>query len=68
MQPETEGEEAETYLFAWNPERFEWKDLDAQIRAVQETGAADDAWSCGSVKSIPPGSRFFLIRLGQEPR
>jgi 5-methylcytosine-specific restriction protein B len=67
-QPEASGEEAETYLFAWNPERFEWKDLDAQIRAVQETGAAEDTWSCGSVKNIPPGSRFFLIRLGHEPR
>jgi hypothetical protein len=65
---EAPAEEAETYLFAWNPERFEWRDLDDQIRAVQETGAADDTWSCGSVRSIPPGSRFFLIRLGQEPR
>ena len=68
VQPAPQGEEGETYLFAWNPQRFEWLGLDDQIRSVQETGAADDTWSCGSVKSIPPGSRFFLIRLGQEPR
>jgi MoxR-like ATPase len=63
-----EGERRTTYLFAWNPERFDWATLDDQVRAVQETGGADDTWSCGQVKSIPPGSRCFLIRVGSEPR
>jgi hypothetical protein len=62
------NEKSETYLLAWNPERFSWDALDDQIRAVRDTGSADDQWSCGQVKSIPPGSRFFLIRLGNEPR
>lgn len=57
-----------TYLFAWNPERFSWPELDQQIHAVREAGVADDTWSCGTVRYIPPGSRFFLIRLGSEPR
>jgi len=57
-----------TYLLAWNPTRFEWEDLDERIRMAQEHGVADDTWTCGQVKHIPPGSRFFLIRLGLEPR
>jgi MoxR-like ATPase len=63
-----EAAEGETYLFAWNPEKTEWPELARQIQHVQETGAAEDTWSCGSVKHIPPGSRFFLIRLRREPR
>ena len=59
---------AETYLFAWNPTSFEWPALDDQIRKIRETGVADDRWSCGRAKNIPPGSRFFLIRLRNEPR
>ena len=59
---------AETYLFAWNPKRFEWEAQEDRIRAIRETGAADDRWTCGHAKNIPPGSRFFLIRLRHEPR
>lgn len=61
-------DEKETYLFAWNPERFDWTTLDDQIVTVRDSGVVDDTWSCGSVRSIPVGSRFFLIRLAQEPR
>lgn len=58
----------ETFLLAWNPKRFAWTTLDEQIRAVSAHGSADDRHSCGGVKSIPVGSRFFMIRLGIEPR
>lgn len=58
----------ETYLFAWNPKRFPWDDLDQQIESIKASGGAEVSWTCGSVKSIPVGSRVFLIRLGQEPR
>lgn len=53
-----------TYLFAWNPKRWTWTDLDAQIEQVGLCGHADDRWSSGNTKKISPGSRFFLIRLG----
>jgi hypothetical protein len=66
--PADEDVDGETYLFAWNPTRFEWSAIDDRIRSVSDKGGAEDRWSCGSVKSIPPGSRFFLIRLGQEPK
>lgn len=57
-----------TYLFAWNPKRWTWDDLDAQIEQVGLAGHTDDRWSSGNTKQLPPGSRFFLIRLGVEPK
>lgn len=57
-----------TYLFAWNPARWEWDDLDNQIARVTREGRADDRWSSGNTKDLPKGSRFFLIRLGLEPK
>lgn len=57
-----------TYLFAWNPKRWTWTDLDAQVEQVGLCGHADDRWSSGNTKQIPAGSRFFLIRLGVEPK
>src|SRR5690606_36616814 len=41
------------YLLVWNPEHFQWEDLDDQIRTVRETGKAQQRWSCGRVKNIP---------------
>jgi 5-methylcytosine-specific restriction enzyme A len=58
----------QTYLFAWNPERWQWDKLDEQIERVGLNGQADDEWSTGNTKSLPAGSRFFLIRLGTEPK
>lgn len=57
-----------TYLFAWNPKRWTWADLDAQIEQVGLSCHADNRWSSGNTKQILPGSRFFLIRLGVEPK
>ena len=57
-----------TYLFAWNPKRWTWDDLDEQIERVGVIGQADARWSSGNTKDIPAGSRFFLIRLGLEPK
>lgn len=55
-----------TYLFAWNPKRWAWTDLEAQIEQIGLSGHADNRWSSGNTKQILPGSRFFLIRLGVE--
>jgi len=59
-----------TFLFAWNPRKWEWKEdeLTRQILKVATTGSADDSWSCGNRRDLPVGSRFFLIRLGKEPK
>lgn len=59
-----------TYLFAWNPKKWDWKEdeLNAKILEVHRLGHASDRWSCGNRRTLAVGSRFFLIRLGKEPR
>src|SRR5262245_21107838 len=59
-----------TFLFAWNPKKWDWKegDLMEKILTVAATGSAEDSWSCGNRKELPVGSRFFLIRLGKDPK
>ena len=52
-----------TYLLTWNPDRkHRWDDLQALLK-----GGSKD-WSCGTRKSIPIGSRVFLLKQGPEPR
>jgi len=59
-----------TYLFAWNPNKYNWTDHDItkKIRRVAATGSAKGRWSCGNRKELPESSRFFLIRLGMAPK
>lgn len=59
-----------TFLFAWNPKKWDWKEgeLTKRVLKVAATGSAEDSWSCGNRKDLPVGSRFFLIRLGKEPK
>lgn len=59
-----------TFLFAWNPKKWKWKEneLTKQVLAVAASGSAADSWSCGNRKDLPIGSRFFLLRLGLEPK
>lgn len=57
-----------TYLFAWNPKQWSWDDIDKNIQEVNEKGFFLRRWSCGKNKSISKGDRFFLIKLGEEPK
>ena len=61
-----------TWLFTWNPKRWQWDDryhgyLEMKHQIAQ-VGRAFATWSCGVNKSIKAGDRVFLIRLGLEPR
>ena len=61
-----------TWLFTWNPRRWQWNDkyqgyLEMKHQIAQ-VGKAFATWSCGQNKSIKTGDRIFLIRLGAEPR
>jgi 5-methylcytosine-specific restriction enzyme A len=58
----------DTFLLAWNPKRWEWSDLDDYSERVRRAGVCHATWSCGTRKTIAPGNRFFLIRLGVEPK
>jgi hypothetical protein len=59
---------AETYLLVWNPSNFKWDDLQDDIRLVESNGTVHGRWSCGRSRNIVPGSRFFLMRVGDEHR
>ena len=56
------------YLFGWNPVKWEWPELDDDIQKLKTTGKLEDNWSVISHKSIRPGDRAYMIRLGVEPR
>ena len=57
-----------TILLAWNPDRFPWGDLRDELEKVKRDGRVTDRWSVGNRKYLESGARFFLIRLGSEPR
>ncbi len=57
-----------TYLFAWNPNKWTWTTLDECIEQIEISGKATEKWSCVSHRAIKPGDRAFIVRLGSEPR
>jgi len=56
------------YLLLWNPKKWDWTSLETDIDTVDLTGRCSQRWSCGVTKSIQPGDRIFLLRVGGEPR
>jgi hypothetical protein len=56
------------YLFGWNPLKFEWADLDADIKKLSDTGKLTDNWSVVSHKTIKQGDRAYIVRVGVEPK
>lgn len=56
------------YLFGWNPTKFEWADIDEDIKKLAATGSYIDNWSVISHKSIRPGDRAYIVRVGVEPK
>jgi hypothetical protein len=56
------------YLFAWNPAKWDWKDLLDDIDQVKTAGKVTIRWSCTSYRRIKLGDRVFMVRLGSEPR
>lgn len=57
-----------TYLLAWSPRRWQWRDLHNLIRELEVEGSTVRRWSCANSTSIREGDRLFLIRQGEEPR
>lgn len=57
-----------TYLFAWNPTRWDWLNLPRALEQIEATGYTVERWSCSAYRSIRPGDRAFLVRLGASPR
>jgi 5-methylcytosine-specific restriction protein A len=57
-----------TFLFVWNPLKWNWKSLERSIEEVEYNGHTAEKWSVISHKKIGPGDRAFLIRLGKNPK
>lgn len=57
-----------TYLFLWNPKKWNWSSLEQDIERVNFNGRCSQNWSCGNTKSIKPGDRIFLLKTGTEPK
>ena len=57
-----------TYLLTWNPNRWQWDDLQANVEEIAQKGFHLGNWSTGVSKKIQRGDRLFLIRLGREPK
>jgi 5-methylcytosine-specific restriction enzyme A len=57
-----------TYLLTWNSDPLNWNELDEDIIKIQQKGSLEGRWSCGNNKRIIKDDRFFLIKLGKEPR
>lgn len=57
-----------TYLFTWNPARWDWAYLKDSIAEVKKNGYCIERWSCGVTKKIKTEDRAFLMKLGDEPR
>ena len=54
------------YLLAWNPKKFTWKEF--QDEYTCSVSGHDAQWSIQNHKSIKEGDRFFMIKLGVNPR
>jgi len=57
-----------TYLFAWNPDKWEWTNLDEQIEDLKAGRKVIEEWSCTSHKRIRVGDRAFLTLVGSKGR
>lgn len=57
-----------TWLITWNPNRWNWNHLEADIDSLHKHGFLDHKWSCGRNRQIVPGDLVFLLRQGKEPR
>ena len=62
------GPGGKAYLFGWNPLKFKWEDLAKDIATLSATGELKDNWSVVSHKTIQPGDRAYIVRLGVEPK
>lgn len=56
------------YLFGWNPLKFPWDDLSQDIKKLEQTGIFEDNWSAASHKTIQPGDKAYIVRVGVEPK
>jgi 5-methylcytosine-specific restriction protein A len=57
-----------TYLFVWNPKKWNWTSLEQQIEECEKNGKTTQRWSCRSYKTARIGDRAILAKVGTPPR
>jgi 5-methylcytosine-specific restriction enzyme A len=57
-----------TFLLNWSAKVWNWSSFMRDQHEFEKYQALNFRWSTGRRKSLPIGSRLFLIRLGEEPR
>jgi len=56
------------YLFAWNAIKWPWPDIKESITEIQQSGITAQPWTFASHRTVKPGDRAFLVKLGSEPK
>ncbi|WBU43000.1 MULTISPECIES: AAA family ATPase [Marinobacter] len=56
-----------SWLFAWNPNSWNWDNLPDHIAQTRDGQAVVMRWSCSN-QSVASGDRAWVIRLGEEPK
>ena len=57
-----------TFLFSWNPVKYDWPEIGEQSVLVRKGGNVQDDWSCASHKKVKPGDRAFFSLVGVKQR
>lgn len=58
-----------TFIFIWQPAKWPWSNLAILQDKIAEKGFAIEPWSSGNTtKAINKFDRFFLLKLGDEPK
>jgi hypothetical protein len=56
-------------LGTWNPALWQWQNIAEVIVATAAGRGVVDTWSVGNRRhGIEPGDRFFLLKVGKQPR
>lgn len=56
------------YLLVWSPKVRSWPRRHQDLKKFKRDGSLSSSWSCGNRRTLPVGSRVFLIKLGEEPK
>ncbi|MEE8118181.1 MAG: hypothetical protein V3T39_01355, partial [Gammaproteobacteria bacterium] len=57
-----------TYLFSWDPNKWDWRNIKEQSDSVANGSPVSRPWNCGDARRIFVGDRVYLIRQSKEPR
>lgn len=57
-----------TYILTWNPQQWNWDDLDEVLARALRGETIQRSWATGNTKRIRKGDRLYLLKQGPLPR